>query len=75
MEILQYFTGVWFKSNTKETISIIHCDELYIVMRVFEPMNNNGDVSIETIYTKSYSEAIDWYRKYNEHLMWNMVNR
>lgn len=69
MEILQYFTGVLFKSNTKETISIIHCDELYIVMRVCESKNTNEDVSIESKYTKSYTEAIDWYIKYNEHLM------
>ena len=80
MEVIKSFTGVWncpviFDGTikVKETISIIHCDELYLVMRVMATDDDDAN-SIVTKDVKSYTEAIDLYKKWNEELMWHMHN-
>ena len=80
MEIIKSYTGIWncpvFNGNTikvKETISIIHCDELYIVMRITETIDTNDGIPIETKYTKNYEESLNWYEEWNEDLMWHMT--
>lgn len=42
----------------KETISVIHCDELYIVMRITETIDTNDGISIETKYTKTMEKHL-----------------
>ena len=81
MEIIKSYTGVWYspvfmeyKQEIKETISIILCDRLYIVMRITETVDSYDGIPIETKYTKSYGEALNWYEEWNKHLMWNMTN-
>lgn len=80
MEVIKSFTGVWncpviFDGTikVKETISIIHCDELYIVMRVMATDDDDAN-SIVTKDVKSYAEALGLYEKWNEELMWHMHN-
>ena len=80
MEVIKSFTGVWncpviFDGTikVKETISIIHCDELYIVMRVMATDDDDAN-SIVTKDIKSYAEALGLYEKWIEELMWHMNN-
>ena len=82
MEVIKSFTGVWhvpvfgtFAKEVKETISVIHCDTLYIVVRVTDQMEEGSSVPIETKHTRDYTKALDWYEEWNEVLMWNMTRR
>jgi hypothetical protein len=79
MEVIKSFTGVWncpviFEGTikVKETISIIHCDELYLVMRVRATDDDYDANTIVTKDIKSYAEAIDLYEEWNKELMWHM---
>jgi hypothetical protein len=80
MEVIKSYTGIWtspvfgtFTNTVKETISIIHCDELYIVMRVSEFVNTDYRIPIETKNTKDYATALGWYEEWNKQLMCNMT--
>ena len=81
MEIIKSYTGVWttapifggFTNKIKETISIIHCDELYIIMRISENVNTDYNIPIETTYTKDYAEALELYEEWNKELMRHMT--
>lgn len=79
MEVINSFTGIWyspvfgnFTNKVKETISIIHCDELYIIMRISECVNTDYSIPIETKYTKDYAAALVMYEEWNKELMWHM---
>lgn len=77
MEIIKSYTGIWktnpvfggFTTKVKETISIIHCDELYIVMMIIQFVNTDYHTQIETKYTKDYAEALGLYEEWNKELM------
>ena len=78
MEIIKSFTGIWhspmlgeFTVEVTETISIILCDEVYILLRVTD-LKSNDSTSGETKCTRSYSKALDWYEEWNKELMWHM---
>ena len=80
MEVIKSYTGIWtypvfgkFTNTVKETISIIHCDELYIIMRVSEFVNTDYDIPIETKYTKDYAIALGLYEEWYKKLMWLMT--
>ena len=78
MEIIKSFTGIWhspmfgeFTVEVTETISIIRCDEVYILLRVTD-LKDNDSTSGETKCTRSYSKALAWYEEWNKDLMWHM---
>lgn len=81
MEVINSYTGVWhcpvfgeFTVTVKETISLIHCDELYIIMRVSNTINTDDAIPINTKYARSYTEALDLYEEWNRELMWHIAN-
>lgn len=81
MEVIKSYTGVWncpvifdVTIKVKETISIIHCDELYLVMRVMATDDDYDANSIVTEDTKSYAEALGLYEEWNKELMRHMAN-
>lgn len=78
MEVIKSYTGVWncpvifeYTIKVKETISIIHCDEMYIVMRVTDA---DDGTTIFTKDTKDYAKALELYEEFNKELMWHMHN-
>lgn len=78
MEVIKSFTGIWhspvfgtFTTEVTETISIIRCDEVYILLRVTD-LKSYDSTSGETKCTRSYSKALDWYEEWNKELMWHM---
>lgn len=76
MEVIQNFTGVWksqWGNKIKETISIVHCNELYIGMRVCEIVDKEEYIPIETKQTRDYAVALDWYKEWNKDLMNRML--
>lgn len=80
MEIINSFTGVWhspvFGDGTikvTETISIIKCDEVYILLRVTDVKDHDSTTG-ETKCTRSYDKALTWYEQWNKDLMWHMTH-
>ena len=78
MEVIKSFTGVWkspvfgeFTVDVTETISIIRCDEVYILLRVTDVKSENSTAG-ETKCTRDYSKALAWYEQWNKDLMWHM---
>lgn len=81
MEVIKSYTGVYFYemflefgNKIKETIGIIHCDDLYIVMRISEAVNTDYDIPIEKKHTKDYAKALEWYEEWYKELMWRIHN-
>jgi hypothetical protein len=81
MEVIKSYTGIWhcpvfgeFTVTVKETISLVRCDELYIVMRVSDTCDIDDAVPINPKYTRNYTEALDWYEEWNRELMRHMAN-
>ena len=81
MEVIQSYTGIWaspvfgeFTVDVMETISIIRCDEVYILLRVTDVKSENSTAS-ETKCTRDYNEALAWYDQWNRDLMWHMFPR
>ena len=71
MEVIKSFTGRWYMSilgplDTVETISILRCDDRYIVLQVLD-IRDSDSVSSTSTCTKNYQEALEiWERLYKD---------
>lgn len=81
MEIQLTFTGTYrmyhknFCFNTiKEIISLIKCDDFYIIMRVTKICNSIDIVPVETKQYTDISQAYDLYNKWHNELLAKMIN-
>ena len=80
MKVIKSYTGVWhspvFGDGTievTETISVIKCDEVYILLRVTDVKDHDSTTG-ETKCTRSYDKALTWYEEWNKDLMWHMTH-
>lgn len=78
MEVIKSYTGVWhspvigcYTIKVTETISVIKCDEVYILLRVTDVKDHDSTTG-ETKCTRSYDKALTWYEEWNKDLMWHM---
>ena len=76
MEVKNSFTGTWnsqWGNIIKETISIIHCNGLYIIMRICDIVGKDEFIPIETKQTREYTDALKVYNYWNKSLTERMI--